>query len=860
MKRGRVVALVILVIAMGLALWWLVPGPADQATPALGGDLARGSGPGSAVDAPSSPSTPAAAEPDASAAPSNNRPADGSVSASAPAPSPTPAVDASLPRLVILGDVTNAAGDAVGEATVTVYAWKNIAVLGAQWGGNPFEEQYTPLASATSDAKGAYRVELNADLPVAVGAVAGELMAPTKLLRQRWSAPTRDAEGVWYLWYDIELVPATVWRGVVVDEQGNGIEGAELELRAPAFAAERISNDVSLNASTNAEGHFEIRAASFADASGWATKDGFVALKLSGETIDWKEPARLVLVRGGGRIDGRVVYRETQQPAPGAEVILSNTGPQNSSLRNPFIQRTTTNDQGQFVFENLPAEDYLVGASKQPLRALDEAQSPVARIPLAKAAAGHTLFLELVPGFTVRGVVTDSITQQPLGGVVIEAQGALDWPGLRTTTAADGRYELIGVFGSDEGGSLGIDLRLTKEGYVHEQHRWRRPSIAVGQPVTELDLEMTPLGRVSGIVVDHAGNPVPRAYVAGDKNAGLTDATTTDLRGAFAISVPRGEKRQVSARIGTGLQYYSEPFAVGDKPVEGVKVVVEPLASLTCVVTNEEKTPMPGVEVNLSVAIYSNEGWSSADRFDHETTDAQGRAFFRDLPPKSLVLPLVLESRSVNIGVEHPDHAAWTEEDIVLESGEQATLEIVLVSDPAIHTLRGRVLNADGEPSVGANVQIQRPSWRDTKTDAEGRFVFDKLPQGPFSIQFTHPEDGFLHKFDVMLSDEEQVFTLESQRVEYMGVVVFAGTEERVRNLRVRLRLAESNNHKPAPPAVVIDPAVPGAFRIPRWSRHQPLIATIEADGAKTIEAHAITFDVGQKEKSEVIEMKRAAE
>ena len=108
-------------------------------------------------------------------------------------PTPTPAGDPSLPRLVLLGDVTNEAGDAVADATVTAYSWEMVFAMGSGWGGMPSEELYAPLASTTSDAKGAYRIELRSDFPVAVDAKTESLTAPRFLLRGNHPGITRDA-------------------------------------------------------------------------------------------------------------------------------------------------------------------------------------------------------------------------------------------------------------------------------------------------------------------------------------------------------------------------------------------------------------------------------------------------------------------------------------------------------------------------------------------------------------------------------------------------------------------------------------------------------------------------------------------
>lgn len=128
-------------------------------------------------------------------------------------------------------------------------------------------------------------------------------------------------------------------------------------------------------------------------------------------------------------IQGRVIDAQTGSPLGGVTVAL--TGPVSPSL--------TTGSDGAFLFRSLPAGSYTVQMSLASYGTL----STVTSGQLGQTLDLGTLSLTKSQGATtgtIKGVVTDAATAQPLAGVSVSATGATP-----VLTDASGSYQLSNV-------------------------------------------------------------------------------------------------------------------------------------------------------------------------------------------------------------------------------------------------------------------------------------------------------------------------------------------------------------------------------------------------------------------------------
>ncbi|MCA8966274.1 MAG: hypothetical protein KDC48_15440, partial [Planctomycetes bacterium] len=147
-----------------------------------------------------------------------------------------------------------------------------------------------------------------------------------------------------------------------------------------------------------------------------------------------------------------------------------------------------------------------------------------------------------------------------------------------------------------------------------------------------------------------------------------------------------------------------------------------PTAPLSIVVVDPQGNPVAGAPVTVERGL--GRGFACLDLelahtwipLDHNRTDSKGRL--------GLQLPIGL---SLRVEVDQKPFARWRSEDVV--PGDELRIEL----QPAC-TFRGRLVLA------GAGTEGKLRAWHpqthvelfDARTNADGSFVFDRLPPGPF--------------------------------------------------------------------------------------------------------------------------------
>jgi hypothetical protein len=146
----------------------------------------------------------------------------------------------------------------------------------------------------------------------------------------------------------------------------------------------------------------------------------------------------------------------------------------------------------------------------------------------------------LESGTTISGIVTDSSTDQPLGGVRVDA--VVGGTAAATTyTCAEGWYELdlSGVVSK----TTTVTLRFEAEDYeIEERQVVFEPGELRQEDVALVIKPNIAVGSISGTVTDAAnGAGVPGAQVAATASGGITRAGFCDSGGTYVIlGVPVG--------------------------------------------------------------------------------------------------------------------------------------------------------------------------------------------------------------------------------------------------------------------------------------------------------------------------------
>ncbi|MEZ6010054.1 MAG: carboxypeptidase-like regulatory domain-containing protein [Planctomycetota bacterium] len=419
--------------------------------------------------------------------------------------------------------------------------------------------------------------------------------------------------------------------GKVTDVSGRPVAGASILVRADGTRPEARGRWWAL-AQTDAKGGYRLEHLDPGLVQGITVEvEGFLTIGdahrhlLLGATgvveVDF-ELARGCTVRG------RVVDA-AGSPVAGAVVMLDQDMAFSNANGRPERRSTTSDGEGQYVFERLPP----VGQAR--LRAYTSgAASGSDGTPLLLAGEARVLQqdLTLQAAPVLPGVAVDR-EGMPLEGVRVEATSyevhwrkAAGLPPPSATTDAGGRFELKGML---EGETWSVDAKS-------ERMRMEAP-LSVRVPASpaalqEVRLVLLPAAKVAGRVSDPDGKPLasyhlwmkPTRQVPGAQGAVFTQ---TNDKGAFVFDqlaagtyeLPRGAF--AGDLEGEAAQTFELDWG---QAVEDVVVVRRPSLALSGSVLDAEGAPLAGVHVRYRAAAVDGQG--SIDRFPMGTsTDESGR-------------------------------------------------------------------------------------------------------------------------------------------------------------------------------------------------------------------------------------------
>ncbi|MCZ6691797.1 MAG: sigma-70 family RNA polymerase sigma factor [Planctomycetota bacterium] len=308
----------------------------------------------------------------------------------------------------------------------------------------------------------------------------------------------------------------------------------------------------------------------------------------------------------------------------------------------------------------------------------------------------------------------------------------------------------------NRGGEKSDVIEPTSEILVEVEAEFRAPD---GPPPPPVDFAAIDRDRdLFGVVMNASEDPVAGARVETviypwrrvsvmDMKAALVEqkgpATRTASDGTFAVRLRRGQlvDLQVSAE-GYATIKISQCVAGGR-----VKVVLPGAAGLEVVATDEEKRPVPGVQVQTWRPDSARPGGGMYDNRDG-VTDADGRCLFTAMAPGDVWI-LVRHDTLGDPGLQRPE---------ILEG---ATLTY-LVTMPTGRTIRGRVTDATtGAPIEGARMGGDWTFRRAVLTAADGRYVFRGWIPGQGYKDLTAVAEGFGRQSKPVPAEGDLNFELE---------------------------------------------------------------------------------------------------
>lgn len=431
-----------------------------------------------------------------------------------------------------------------------------------------------------------------------------------------------------------------------------------------------------------------------------------------------------VALRSPTLVTGQVLEAATRQPLAGALVWNGGTGAGawvRSDSRGGFELRAPSGDRGRI-------EAQAPGRLRHRRRWSREDNQPV------------TFSLE--PAGTIAGLVVDE-AGRPLAGARVLT---LPNPAARTGelamdekvawTGADGRFALRSLPANRL-----HSVTASLDGFAPAT---QPADASSGPPVRfQLGRGATAVGRV----VDEAGQPVAGAQVV-LAPAPVPSVPDAGLGRLQAVSDREGRFRIPHVDAGSfGLQVRREGFApatpgevaIPDKAAEADlgTITLARGSVIEGVVVDSRGKPVAGANVDP-------EALDGASFVQAVTTGLDGRFRFADLPRES----------RFNLWIDRPGFVQRQMSEV--EAPTPKPLRIALVE---ARSLRGQVVDPEGQPVAGAKVALTggieglllgggfaEGSWGSSQatTDADGRFVLDRLP--PQEIRIEVRAAGFQHR------------------------------------------------------------------------------------------------------------------
>lgn len=380
---------------------------------------------------------------------------------------------------------------------------------------------------------------------------------------------------------------------------------------------------------------------------------------------------------------------------------------------------TTTCDQGRFEFNRLPegaSAEILV--KKEGFGVFHTVTKDIVFNSGLTYRSGQTeIMLTMQRPCTISGVVVSKAGQQPVGDVKIMAmqeEVPMNFLGLKpVVSAADGTFKISQV----PPGKYKLHVLTGSE--------WIASPVAVeAKGDTQAKIELEQGGLLEVKVIDDATNqPVEGATVSVlGKPSDIVSGSTTDKSGIFKQQLLPGAYQISVYKQGYRSSGNSAQAVVENQKTASVEIRIGGQSKLAGTVKRPDGKPAQGVEIQMM---------PSSGMPQNITTDAKGQFTMNWNPEESNwtngEFYLVAIDKSNNLAKSEPIQSDARDLTVVLEKA---------------CVVKGRVLNEQGKPMKGAQVQLTfwGGNWgtgfgENIETNSAGEYEFAVVPsEHQFSI------------------------------------------------------------------------------------------------------------------------------
>lgn len=393
----------------------------------------------------------------------------------------------------------------------------------------------------------------------------------------------------------------------------------------------------------------------------------------------------------------------------------------------PVLRNTVSDEKGRFVLSALPEGTVVVSAL---------ASAPFAfQSEPAVVRAGETdVRVVLLRGASIEGRVIDAKTRQPIPSFkvtrLIGGWGSFDRSLADRNPTIDnpeGHFQF-----ETQPGEVAIVAQATGYALAHIEL-----NVEEGNHIDDLELALERSeGRITGLVVDDRGAPIPGAAIylgdvpAGTMRATSSPATTSSADGAFTLEVPPVDVEFIGA-------YYPGYAPGGSVPGDPTRIVLKQAAKLYVEVRSAGE-PVQNVRVYAYPAGIPGQRINTTAA--RANTGPDGRATVEEVAPGPVDLQLRFPSR----------RSRFLSLDIA--TGEEKSLSVDF--PPAVAAVEGTV-TANGVPvSGGVRLHVETeagPETYDQSITSDGTFRISDVAAGPAWLSVNVEEGGQAYVDDVPL-------------------------------------------------------------------------------------------------------------
>ena len=575
---------------------------------------------------------------------------------------------------------------------------------------------------------------------------------------------------------ELRLVETGDIRGRVVDAQGKGITGAEVGYTSIEIITRNMRSMCSMNDSpsaiTDKDGYFSF------DELPVSSQFRFVA-KAKGYASGESEFMRpdlddITIILGPGHvIQGKVISADSRNPvagmnltcksdiSQGIKVIHKPSGETRYKVRGVGgSTETKSDDEGNFVFQDLDAGGYQITGSKT---ASDGGYviQPQPPVMIAEDSATTEILLTAIASKTLRGKVIVQETKAPLTDARISCAGQNEnrFIGGSATSGTDGTFAIDKLAVGDyeisiqKHGYLGLDSAGKLNASPPYNIARRNVKVTEGEDAN-IEIYFSTGGTVTGIVVDSTGQPVTGVHVTIPAGRGTFDpsgilvAQLTDSKGAFCLSgLPLdGQEFEVQAESDGYIRASGKVSLSEERKIVNLKLVLGSGGSVSGTLTDQKGNPIQdGVILSSPGAGYGT------------YSDASGRYVLKGLP-----------AGKCEITARADGYLDKQVKDVQIAAGKESLVNIIM--DPG-WKITGTVVDLKGQglSKVIVDPNVTTFTGGGFVTLDNGYFEIKDLPDGEVPLRFALEDEdnpsaakrSWTFKTEgIRPSDQTQVFVL----------------------------------------------------------------------------------------------------